>query len=261
MSNEDGRGGMRLGADVENAYAGEVGYDDKAEYVTELAEEEQEREDEEEHDEGRLQASHPSTLQRRMVSRNNFLSLSQKRLDLILGYCFVDGVYYLLKRKDSRFSFAAANLQAEKKRDGDDDDAKLLEGRGSVVNTRIADRESDYQRRRQDRVVREDGLSFAESMKLAAAEKEKDELIRQLRQQQQDNQESSGDAQEDDSSSSRRKKRRWDTAEESSGPSTTPAGPTSVDIVTDTDSVASKKSKWELRRMSALFAGLRIALE
>lgn len=57
-------GGIRFGADASNAYAGEVGYDEPAEYDSELVEEE----DEDVDDEGRMQGSHPSTLQRRTVS-------------------------------------------------------------------------------------------------------------------------------------------------------------------------------------------------
>lgn len=57
-------GGIRFGADASNAYAGEVGYDaGPAAYDTEIVDDEEE----EEEDQGRMQASHPSTLQRRMV--------------------------------------------------------------------------------------------------------------------------------------------------------------------------------------------------
>jgi hypothetical protein len=57
---------MRFGADVSNAYAGEVGYDaGPVEYETELL---LEHEEEDEVDRGRMAASHPSTIQRRMVS-------------------------------------------------------------------------------------------------------------------------------------------------------------------------------------------------
>jgi hypothetical protein len=57
--------GIRFGADVSNAYAGEVGYDNGTlEYDTELG---AENETEEDDDQGRMQASHPSTLQRQKV--------------------------------------------------------------------------------------------------------------------------------------------------------------------------------------------------
>ena len=56
--------GIRFGADVTNAYAGEVGYDTgPVEYVTEIGSDD----DDEMEDQGRMQASHPSTLQRQMV--------------------------------------------------------------------------------------------------------------------------------------------------------------------------------------------------
>ena len=66
-----GGGGIRFGAGASNAYAGEVGYDTAsataAEYDTELVDEEQE-EDVDDNDGGMQGGSHPSTLQRQMVS-------------------------------------------------------------------------------------------------------------------------------------------------------------------------------------------------
>jgi hypothetical protein len=61
-------GGIRFGADASNAYAGEVGYDvPAAEYDTELVDEEED--DVDDNDDGGMQGgSHPSTLQRQMVS-------------------------------------------------------------------------------------------------------------------------------------------------------------------------------------------------
>lgn len=57
--------GLRFGADVSNAYAGEVGYDaGPIEYDTEIR---LENEIEDEVDQGRMAASHPSTIQRQMV--------------------------------------------------------------------------------------------------------------------------------------------------------------------------------------------------
>ena len=85
--------GIRFGADSSNAYAGEVGYDaGPAEYNTELVDNEEEIDDE-----GRMHASHPSTLHRRMVRfanldisapRLNPNSTSFKRQDL-MRCCFV----------------------------------------------------------------------------------------------------------------------------------------------------------------------------
>ena len=51
-----------------------------------------------------------------------------------------------------------------------------LNGSG-IVNTNIADRESDYQKRRTNRAVREEGMSFKEAMQHATIDKERQELI------------------------------------------------------------------------------------
>jgi hypothetical protein len=64
--NDQSGPGIRFGADVSNAYAGEVGYDaGTVEYDTELR---LENEGEDEVDQGRMAASHPSTIHRQMVS-------------------------------------------------------------------------------------------------------------------------------------------------------------------------------------------------
>jgi len=117
-----------------------------------------------------------------------------------------------------------------------------------LVNTKITDRESDYQRRRHNRVLREDGLTFKDAMKQANMDKERDELSREL---QKDVQEtdlaSSGEAaQQDDQrqeQSSRRKKRRWDSGAPPTATTSTDKEATAE--VTDTDSVASRKAKWD----------------
>lgn len=58
--------GIRFGADVSNAYAGEVGYDaGPVEYDSELR---MDDEVDDEVDQGRMAASHPSTIQRQIVS-------------------------------------------------------------------------------------------------------------------------------------------------------------------------------------------------
>lgn len=65
----DVRGGLEFGKDATNAYAGDVGYDDKnVEYTTEIREEE-----DSDDDEGVANPSHPSTLQRIMVRKNTEL--------------------------------------------------------------------------------------------------------------------------------------------------------------------------------------------
>jgi splicing factor 3B subunit 1 len=119
------------------------------------------------------------------------------------------------------------------------------------VNTRINDRESDYQKRRNNRVLREDGLSFKESMVQANLEKERHDLIQALKKDSENDggkSEGPGESnqkepqQEQGTTSTRRRKRRWDTT---SGPPVS-AEKANVGIVSDSDSVASTtKSKWD----------------
>lgn len=121
-----------------------------------------------------------------------------------------------------------------------------------MVNTRINDRESEYQKRRNNRVLREDGLSFKESMMHANIEKERHELIQDFKKDsEEDGKKSEGldksnDKQQPEeqgaTSTNKRRKRRWDTT---SGP---PTSTEKVDagIVSDNESVASTlKSKWD----------------
>jgi splicing factor 3B subunit 1 len=121
-----------------------------------------------------------------------------------------------------------------------------------LVNTRINDRESEYQKRRNNRVLREDGLSFKESMMHANIEKERHELIQDFKKDsEEDGKKSEGldksnDKQQPEeqgaTSTNKRRKRRWDTT---SGP---PTSTEKVDagIVSDNESVASTlKSKWD----------------
>ena len=120
------------------------------------------------------------------------------------------------------------------------------------MNTRITDRESNYQKRRNNRVLREDGLSFKESMMQANLEKEHHELIREVKmdsgedgvQQQQQN---DGTLQKQEekgkTSTTKRRKRRWDTSSE---PPATTENVKKVDVVPDSDSsVTTTKSKWD----------------
>jgi splicing factor 3B subunit 1 len=114
-------------------------------------------------------------------------------------------------------------------------------GYGTVGNTRISDRETDYQRRKNDRIIQEDGLSFAERMQQTIMEKEKVELIHVLQKQQQEVNEPTSTSTED-KVDVRRKRRRWDAS--ASEPIHTDPIHSSVDVVTDTDSVVSKGS-WD----------------
>ena len=105
----------------------------------------------------------------------------------------------------------------------------FAERRASVtgkVNTRIADRENEYQKRRHDRVLREDGLSFKEAMQQVQLEKERDQLAREVEQNQT----------EEILQSRRRKRRRWDTE----------APTDNTNIVPESEQSSSKpKSKWD----------------
>lgn len=69
-NDQQGGPGIRFGVETStNAYAGEVGYDvGQLEYDTEIGLENDDAEDE---DQGRMEASHPSTIQRQMLSVSN----------------------------------------------------------------------------------------------------------------------------------------------------------------------------------------------
>ena len=229
--------GIRFGTGVayEDAYAA----GGSAEYVSELptADEEQrllrgdsvrQKEEEEMIDEGQVRMSHPSSAQR-MVRELPLSAANPSRF--------------------SPFVFAEHD-QADDSGAGENEDPFAGRESGSGrVNTRIADRESDYQKRRHERVLREDGLSFKDAMKQANMEKEQDELTRELqKQQEQEGQPGSQpDAPRDEgsaeTSSTRRRKRRWDTA---APPSTTAVEDHSA-MVTDSESVTSMKpsNKWD----------------
>lgn len=114
-----------------------------------------------------------------------------------------------------------------------------------MVNTKIGDRESNYQRRRHNRVLREDGLSFADAMQQANVDKDHNELIKEA-------EKDLAEADEMDkaagtSEGQRSKKRRWDTP---STTTTAAAAPTtkmedSSAEITDSESVVSVKSRWD----------------
>ncbi|GKY95396.1 splicing factor 3B subunit 1, variant 2 [Mayamaea pseudoterrestris] len=88
-----------------------------------------------------------------------------------------------------------------------------------LVNTKVGDRESDYQKRRHDRVLREDGLSFQEAMQQANMEKEKDDLLKALAKESlPDRTDDEENHQRDESviqnDEAKGRKRRWDTTDE-----------------------------------------------
>lgn len=125
--------------------------------------------------------------------------------------------------------------------DGEDVDPFANSTGGSgLVNTRIADRESDYQKRRNKRVIREDGISFKDAMKQANIEKEKDELIREAKK---DIAEQENVVETKDEITVKRRKRRWDQG--GGTPSTTKVERDPA-MVSDSETVSSKgSSKWD----------------
>lgn len=144
-------------------------------------------------------------------------------------------------------TLASTNKSGAKQEE--EDPFKDAEGGSGLVNTRIEDRENDYQKRRTNRVIREDGLSFKESMMQANIEKERDELIREVNKDS-TAAETSNDAtgglehqQHGEEGKPKRRKRRWDT----SGPSTTQTEATDPTVVSDSDSVRTSnvKSNWD----------------
>ena len=148
-------------------------------------------------------------------------------------------------------------------------------GGSGLVNTRISDRESDYHKRRANRTIREDGMSFKDAMRSAQLDRERDELLREARKDLLDDDGnlrpgaegaaagvdaaagagSAADGSATGAAKPKRRRRRWDDA--SAGPpatTTTAPNGSSATIVTDADSVASgstmataasSKSRWD----------------
>ncbi|KAI2513475.1 hypothetical protein MHU86_949 [Fragilaria crotonensis] len=110
-----------------------------------------------------------------------------------------------------------------------------------LVNTRIADRESEYQTRRHNRTLREDGISYKEAMLHANLDREKHELIQEARK---DLLDDDGKLKENPNPiSEKRRKRRWDDVSSSAGADTTEASKQEPSLVSDTESVA--KNRWD----------------
>ena len=104
----------------------------------------------------------------------------------------------------------------------------------------IGDRESDYQKRRHNRVLREDGLSYKEAMMQANIEKEREELIKEAQKDLEEGDDDGDDNNQNnnnDQSKQTRRKRRWDS---------TPA-PEAANLVSDNESMASssQQSRWD----------------
>lgn len=100
----------------------------------------------------------------------------------------------------------------------------------------IADRESDYQKRRHNRVIRDDGISYKEAMKQMNMEKEREELVREI----QKDLEEGGDKESVKQEAGSKRKRRWD-----STPAPATAESDSATLISDNESMASSQSKWD----------------
>lgn len=161
---------------------------------------------------------------------------------------------------EGRVSYHPSTMAASKKHeaedaaDGDSEDP-------FAKKDRIADRESDYQKRRHNRVMREDGLSYKEAMAQANMEKERDELMKDL--QSEDVGESgTGDGDGDQGNNSSggprpgpstdsaevklepgRRKRRWDSTP---APATGGNAKEVATLISDSESLAStSQSRWD----------------
>lgn len=244
--------GVKLGTGVgyDDVYAG--GGDD-SEYVSELptldeekrmfAEGSRARQDIEELDEGRA-SNHPSTLASTKAGGKVRANCSEREHE--------HGGIPRSSNLNLTFNFSSlSHFVFQKEDNGEDEDpfANATGGSG-LVNTRIADRETDYHKRRADRLMREDGLSFKEAMQQANIEKEKDELIREAKKDMEEaaDQEAASKAEAttgtSSESSTRRRKRRWDQGNGESAPTTTTGAETPM--VSDAESVASqRKSDWD----------------
>jgi splicing factor 3B subunit 1 len=214
---EDGRG-IRFGEGV--------GYDDgygdnDDEFVSELPTAEEENADEDEEiDEGNAR-SHPSS---------------------IIGRSSV-GTHTLLFFVSPFRTFSHSTLFFQAEEGGENTDPFKGRSSGSgLVNTRIADRESDYQRRRHDRVLREEGVSFKDAMKQANMEKEEDELHRDLAKLQKEAAEAADMADDGGDNGSRRRKRRWD----ATGADPTPDNKEDSALISDNESIVSSQNKWDV---------------
>lgn len=187
------------------------------------------REDEEMMDEGRV-SSHPST----MVAQ-------RKQVCLLVGFMARHEWPYFHSTFSHYNTFHTT--QAEDIGGQDEDPFANREGGSGLVNTRIADRESDYQKRRHARTLREDGLSFKDAMAQATIEKERHELIQEARKDLLDDE---GNLKQEEEAPPKRRRRRWDDA--SAGVTEEPkkVDTTATALVSDSESVASStKNRWD----------------
>jgi len=230
QSSDGGRGGIKFGADL-GAYDSLGPGNDDSEMVSELPTLDEERklynDDDtynEDDDEGRIagsgRGSHPST------------TMAQR-----------------------------SRQAAEDAEQSSDIDPFANNSNGSgLVNTKIADRESSYHARRHDRVLREDGMSYKDAMLNANLDKERNDLIIEARKELIDEDTGkfkerlddnvnngggdgqSGNQQQQQGGGGGRRRRRWDAKEDKDGENKNVG---SHNIVSDHDSQASNKSRWD----------------
>jgi len=122
----------------------------------------------------------------------------------------------------------------------DHDPFKNRESGTGLVNTRISDRENEYQSRRFNRDLRDVGVSYQDAMLHATLDREKHELIQEARKELLD--EDGNLKEEIPANPEKRRKRRWD---DSSGPTATTTIPTNEpSIVSDSESIVAK-NRWD----------------
>eukprot|EP00548_Thalassiothrix_antarctica_P016563 CAMPEP_0194194362 /NCGR_PEP_ID=MMETSP0154-20130528/75545_1 /TAXON_ID=1049557 /ORGANISM="Thalassiothrix antarctica, Strain L6-D1" /LENGTH=1256 /DNA_ID=CAMNT_0038918789 /DNA_START=79 /DNA_END=3846 /DNA_ORIENTATION=+ len=153
---------------------------------------------------------------------------------------------------EGRISAHPSTMAGSKAPGEDENPFASSDGGSDLVNTRIADRENDYQKRRFDRAIREDGMSFKDTMIHANLDRERHELITEARKDLLDEDgnmkeiESSNDVKKETETetSGKRRKRRWDISSGAAAEATTNLEKGLPSLVSDTESVTSKQ-QWD----------------
>ena len=127
-----------------------------------------------------------------------------------------------------------------------DDDVRREENGSGLVNTKIADRESEYSKRRFNRTIRQDGSTFVDAMKSTLVEQEHAQLTHQLQQSQPS---TSTTTTTTTTTTTKRRRRRWDDSTPAT-PATPATATTIADAATISDSESSSthttsKSRWD----------------
>jgi len=171
-----------------------------------------------------------------------------------------DGARRRAEMEDSgRIGSHPSTLAGMKGKAGEDEESehhdpfKHADGGSGLVNTRISDRESDYHKRRLNRAVREEGMTYKDAMTLANIEKEKSDLINEAKKEILDENGKVKSVPQPDAgiAKPRRRRRRWDDANndgnDNAQTGTAIAQSETLAIVSDNESIASKihKSRWD----------------